>query len=398
MTMASDMLYHRCEELREIVRRLAKVLPGQEQEEGPSNLEAAPGWSWQRTVIEAKPIMLAPLILAFRGWKFDKQMPPLYQDMQSRRRFVREQTRLVTTTACTTASSSAKTVALPEGSSLWHATDEARGLLLLAKQDARLLFDTVVMRSLHGVVPMTSNKEFVTLFDNNHGEDPVDMCFRDSVKILRKFAPYVARLAEEYGKSLTWMYGIGAREFEEGCRLRLQWVKPGCGTPVELLPVSPCRYENGPVVFAALGPSVAFHDLVPSLADPSTSDDGPIRLSVPEGVMLAMDGASRVRYAVGTPSGTNDSRFNLIFLLDCSARSFPVSYERETRAIAMQTPVVHDHVVSTLIDLPTTRNPPVQMRDCYSVTMGILRRKLRASESHVITEKCLQVLHAPIIA
>ena len=386
------MLYYRCEELREIVRRLAKVLPGQDQEEGPSSLEVSPGWSWRRTVIEAKPIMLARLAPPpLCGWKFDKEMPALYQDMQSRRRFVREQTRLVTTIACIT---DTKPVALPEGSSLWHATDDARRLLLLAKQDARMLFENM-LGALDRALPVTKNESSITLFDNPHGEDPVDMCFRDSVKILKKIAPYVARLAEEYGKSLMWMYGIGAREFEEGCRLRLQWIKPGCGTPVELLPVSPCRYENGPVVFAAVGPSVAFHDLVPSLADPSTGDDGPIRLSVPEGVMLVMDGASRVRYAHGTPAGSTDSCFNLIFLLDCSARSFPVSYERETRAIVMQTPVVHDRVVSTLIDLPTASNPPVQMRDCYSVTMGILRRKLRASESYLIADKCLQVLHSP---
>lgn len=385
-------MQHRCEELREIVRRLTKVLPGHgPAADQPSTLEVAPGWSWRRTVIEAKPILLAKLspVCGKACWRFEKEIPPLHQDMQSRRRFLRQQTSIQTSQddPCTSEAT------LPPGSSMWHAPDDARRLLLLARQDARMLFENM-LGALDETLPVTKNEDSVTLFDNRHGEDPVDMCFRDCVKILRLFAPYVARLAEEYAKSLTWMYGVGAREFEESCRLRVQWIKPGNGTPAELLPMSPCRYENGPMVFAAIGQSVVFHDLVPSLADTSTADDGPVRLSVPEGVMLVLDGASRVRYAHGTPAGlcALDSRFNLIFLMDCSSRSFPVSYERETRAIVMQTPVVHDRVVSTLIDVLATSSPPVQLRDCFTLTISALRRKLRSSESFLITDKCLHRL------
>lgn len=394
----------RCDDLREIVKRLAKVLPGpsdDDHEQSKARLEDAQGWSWRRTVIEAKPIALETLSedgLAACRWRFEGVLPTLYQDMHSRRTFIRENT-------CVSTDSGMALVerkdgiahSLPLGMTIWHAPDDARRLLLLAKHDARMLFtahyDTLRNHFPHDLNCKGSNGVF-TLFSGMH-ESP-ELCYRDTAMLLRELAPYVARLAEEYAKCLSWIYRVGAREFEESCRLRVQWIHGGKGTPVELLPASTCKYENGPVAQIAVGRAVVCHDILPVLHDPAGTDESPKRLSVPEGVMMIMDGPSRMMCAQGYTAMLDDKEpfFTLTFFLDCTAKSFPIAYERETRAVIMQTPVVSDRVVSTQIAPFGTFSSANQLltRDPMGMTLGVLRRMLRASESHLLAERCIQAL------
>jgi hypothetical protein len=117
-------------------------------------------------------------------------------------------------------------------------------------------------------------------------------------------------------------------------------------------------------------------------------------VALPEGVMLVLDGASRIRYAHGFPAWLDDgsSWLNLTFMLDCTAKSIPVAYEPDTRAVIMRTPVVPDRVVSTQI-LPSHGDSKPGMtlgRDCMSLTLGQLRRQIRSAESHMVSEKCLK--------
>jgi hypothetical protein len=324
------------------------------------------------------------------AWRFKGgELPPLFQDMLSRRRYIQDHTRVLTNIDTPMEDAN---VPLPAGMSLWHAPEEGKRLMLLALQDARLFFQ-MSRDWIHTTIPSTLTHGTTTLFVNSEG--PPEVCFRDSVRILRHLAPYVARLAEEYGKSISWMYGMGALEFEECCRLSVRWVQRGKGTPMELLPVSACRYENGPVVHVCVGRSLIYHDLAPTLADPSEPDGQPMRVALPEGVMLVLDGASRVRYAHGFPAWLDDgsSWLNLTFMLDCTAKSFPIAYDPETRAVVMRTPVVPDRVVSTQISPqnPSSSNPGMTLgRDCMSLTLGQLRRQIRSAESHIVAETCLQ--------
>lgn len=384
-------MLHRCEELRDIVRRLSKVLPGPDPCR-QSSLEVSANWSWQRTVIEAKPITSKRLRLRDSCWKFCTAIPSVHQDPVSRRRHVQGVMTVCTSADCEGEESVEQ--ALPIGASLWHAPDDARRLFILARQDARMLFETR-LDALYGIIPLRKREGSVTLFDLDTG-DTTSICFRDGIRMLGQLAPYVARLAEEYAKSLIWMYGFRVHEFEESCRMSLEWIKPGNGKRASLLPTSSCRYENGPVMCAGVGCPVTIHDLLPCLADPSGPDEYPLRLSVPEGVMLVLDGDSRIRYALGVPSGDN-SRFHFLFHMDCHGKSFPTSYERETRAVVMQTPVIRDHVVSTFIDSPDSNTHNVDLRDCMSSTMSLLRRKLRSSESYLVTEQCMQRLHVSVL-
>lgn len=383
-------MLHRCEELREITRRLANILPcgGNTR---PILQPAEPGWTSQHTLIEAKPVSVRRLKLEPEvAWRFKgDELPPLFQDMLSRRRYIQDHTR-VSTDINTPTREDGDAPPLPAGMSLWHAPEEGRRLMLLALQDARLLFQ-MSKEWLHSTVPSMHTNGTTTLFLNSEG--PPEVCFRDSVRILRHLAPYVARLAEEYGRSISWIYNMSALEFEECCRLSVRWVQRGKGTPTELLPASACRYENGPVVHVCVGRALIHHDLAPTLLDPSEPDGGPIRLALTEGAMLVLDGTSRIRYAHGFPAWLDDGSawLNLTFMLDCTAKSVPVAYEPETRAVIMRTPVVPDRVVSTQIPPPNWDSKPGMTlgRDCMSLTLGQLRRQIRSAESHVVAEKCL---------
>jgi len=377
----------RCEELRDITRRLVRVLPGTDL---PSMLpDVSPGWACTHTVIEAKPVHVGELDVI--GGRLTSVMPPNRQCFVSRRAFVRNETR--TATVRTDEPVLSNSEPLPRGVILWHAPDEARKLLVLAIQDARSLFSRPP-DELCRVLPATLDDEgTITAFadlDRDETDPCNEMCLRDSLRVLRERAPYVARLAEEYARSLCWMYGVGAHEFQTSCRLRLEWIQPGYGRDIELQPMSSCRYENGPVVHVGIGRPYVVHDLVPSLPpEVAGTLEKNLRLVVPEGVMVALDGAVRARYSHGHPAEEGRGGWlGLTFLLDCTPHSFPSSYERETRAVIMETPVVPDRVVCTCIDAKNSRKPPVA-QDCFGLTLGRLRRLVRSAESHLMAEKCL---------
>jgi hypothetical protein len=109
---------------------------------------------------------------------------------------------------------------------------------------------------------------------------------------------------------------------------------------------------------------------------------------VPEGVMVCTDGACRIRYAHGYPPTTAcdpEAWFCLTFHLDCNRRSGPVAFERETRAVIMQTPVIQDRVVASRKQAA----PPAAKRlDAMSRLLLAMRRRLRSTESHLLAERC----------
>jgi hypothetical protein len=376
------MLTH-YEELLSMCTRLDKVLPGESGGKSSSGSRFAQleGWSWRNTVIEAKPVSLALLdqeAKVFRG-----EIPDQYQTTQSRRWYVQEQTRH---TSSANSIEGLDGISLPQGTSLWHAPDDARRLLVLARHDAKLLFEA--RDGWRASMPCEDNWE-------SHGRlslfampGPCELCLRDCMRLLRPMAPYLARLVEEYARGLCWMYGFEALEFEEGCRLSVTWLAGGRSKPVELPPASPCRFENGPIALVGVGLPVVAHDLVPVLP----GEDGlewPVRVSVPEGVVVCTDGASRMRYAHGHPpsSGQDEGWFFLTFQLDCNRRSLAVAYERETRAVVMQTPVVGDRVVTCKRNLLPALVGGGSHADAISRLVKNMRRRVRVAESHQAAER-----------
>jgi hypothetical protein len=333
-------------------------------------------------VVEGKPIAVRLLNPKSSAWRFTHEMPSIHQNGKSRRWFVQDKTRMQTGVEDDVTFENWK---LPDGISLWHASEDARRLLILAKYDARELLASQKRQSTLPCNDEWHTLRAMTLFDTpGHAE----LCFRESVVLMQAVAPYLARIAKEYAKSLCWIYGMQPREFDEGCRMHVRWCE--AGYPMSLPNASSCRFENGPIVHASIGLPVVHHDLAPTLTDLSETEN-PVRISVPEGMMVCLDGASRIRYSHGHPAipASKDAWFSLIFFLDCTKRSMATSYERQTRAVVMKTPVLSERVV--------TSRPEVHRRvagveaDMTSLLIRGIRHRLRAMESHQMASRYLSI-------
>jgi hypothetical protein len=374
--------YQHYDELVAILARLDLVLPGQTGKERP---KGSTDWSWRNTVIEAKPVSLERLVLDMdERWRFRGDIPSVHQTGPSRRWYIREKTELLTEVA-PTPPAGMPVDNLPPGVSLWHASDHARRLFVLAKYESNSLFSAQTDASALPADDDWRAKGYITLFAT---PGPAEYCFRDCARILQKEAPYLTRLVQEYARAIAWMYGMEWHEFEEMCRLHITWRSASAVMPMRLLPASPCRYENGPVVHIGLGRTVITHDLAPTITDPCIGcSELPVRLVVPEGAMMCMDGPSRMRYSHGCPSQRGDSAppwIMLSFFLDCTRQSIAIGYERETRAVVMATPLCKDRVVAPL---QTDLLPCGLALDLTGVLVKNMRLRLRVAESHVLAAR-----------
>jgi len=374
------MACHAYEDLRAVLARMDKALPGHDRPQ-VSSVAPAAGWGWRSAVIEARPLSVALLDTErWDGWRFRGQIPDKYQNTQGRRWYIAEQTKCPPRDG-EAAIEGLSGVGLPSGVTLWHAPDDARRLLCLARHDSHLLLDALPGLAL----PQHEDQGVLTLFEM---PGPAELCFGDSVRLLRPHAPYLARLAEEYARGLCWMYGLSGLDFEESCRMHLSFLGPE-GKALALPGASSCRFENGPIVHVGVGRPVVEHDLAPAIRDPSGGLEWPVRVGVPEGAMLCLDGASRIRYAHGHPTLAKNAPWLVFtFMLDCNRRSTAAAYERETRAVVMQTPVLSERVVRT--NRPAGEDRPVDRGDAVTHLVRSMRRRLRVAESHLIAAKYQQ--------
>ena len=110
--------------------------------------------------------------------------------------------------------------------------------------------------------------------------------------------------------------------------------------------------------------------------------------------MVCMDGASRIRYSQGFPArkDTKTPWLTLSFYMDCTKKSVPIAYERETRTVVMHTPIIPDRVVTTQrleIDSGIKKSYQPLAMDSLGEALHTMRRHVRAAESHVLLERAL---------
>jgi len=392
--MSSSFSFQHYEDLRSVFSRMAAILPGQSHANLTNKRESP--WDWRDLVIEAKPVCVLRLIIPqeeraralFNGY----DIPSKHQTSTSRRWFVAERTQ-VETAEWEEGSSGV----IPEGVALWHASDQAKQLIVLAMHDAADLFGRQVMECTLPAHDEWRTSGRLTLFAT---PGPAQLCLRDSVGLLLAAdAPYLARLAQQYAQSIAWMYGVDEDWLEVACRLHVTWHAGAGAWPARLAPASPCRYENGPIVLVAVGQPVVTHDMVPALLDASTHADkeSPVRLDVGEGVMMCVDGSARMRYSHGCYSKrrhggrTPKNWFTFTFFLDCTRLSQAVGYDRETRSLVMATPVQGNRVVMACEKRSSTPKTSEGLRlDSMGVLVKDMRLCLRAAESHLLAARCLE--------
>ena len=378
--MASSFQHY--EELRLILSRLDATLPGHPSKPHERE-EDEEGWDWRTTVIEAKPLSVSRLALGAGAWPFTGEIPVAHQTHMSRRWFITERMQIHTSEV--QADASVSPTPLPPGTTLWHPSEKARRLMILAMHDCRSLFEGEVERpSLPCNNEWHQNDARIVLFAT---PGPAELCFSDSIDLLLPTAPYLARLAQEYGRMLARIYGIQWPAFGAMCRLHITWHASKSATPARLPPASTCRYENGPIARVGLGRRALLHDFIPCLVDPSCAgNDVPVRLAVGEGVLVCSDGAGRMRYSHGHPATAGGGRewVTFTYFLDCTPQSKAIGYDPETRAVIMSTPVSKERVVtSTPLPSPCKGLP----MDAMSALVRKIRLRLRIAESHVLASR-----------
>lgn len=374
-------VFQHYEDLRQIFTRLNEVLPGRPKMQGGCK-DDTHGFDWRDTVIGAHPLHLSRLVMPPNTGTFIGDIPVAHQTCLHRRWFIAEQTQTATDKlTCDT-----DAVLLPDGMSIWHPTDSARRLTVLAIHDARAFFH----EQSTAACPLPANDESalngkLTLFAT---PGDAQLCLRDSLRLLDQEAPYLTRLTREYGRMLARMYGYTWQNFEEACCVHITRVESGHGIPARLLRASPSRYENGPVASVSLGRPVITHDAIPCILDPSCiGTEHPVRLEVGDGMLVICDGPSRMRYSHGypAPQGTHNAWFMLTFFLDCTPQSVAVGYDRETRAVIMMTPMHREQVVSSQhTEMPAARGVTL---DLMGVLVKNMRLRLRVAESHALAAR-----------
>lgn len=372
------------DELRSIATRMDNLLPPHQGErEGLIERKASARYA----VIEARPTDIVQAAHRESAWLFSGDVPPLHQGQGSRRAFVRNRTSLCTSMLDDGRDSSSKNAhaRLPEGISLWHATDNARRIMLLARRDLDLFFSSA---DLEHTLPYAKDTERV--FDLPCGQD---LCFRDAMILIQEQAPYVCKICREYADLAAHIYGLKLDEFGVLGRIWIQRVHSQVGQPVSLLESQQARYDGGPVLIVCLGLPRTAHDVFPTLTQADHGTEHPIRIFVPEGVMMILDGDARFRYSHGFPGGQDGAPvfYTITIYMDCMGQTSITGYERETRTLIMNTPMRMEHIITTRSALQSQTNIHTTLhRDTLWRIVQAMRMRLRSAESHLIMKNYKQ--------
>lgn len=363
------------DELRSITMRMDRLLPPTQAEQG-KNAERK---GLRYAVIEARASEILQVEHQHTGWRLQSEVNALHQTQASRREVVDSMTRYQTSLDDTKAGAR-QSAPLPPGITLWHATDNARRILLLVRNDLELLFGSDPGHTLPydkdtGVFSLPRGKE---------------LCFRDSMALIEDQSPYLHRICWEYADIAAHIYGLTLSEFGVICRVTIQRLQSREGSPLRLLETHQSRLDGGPILVISIGlPNIA-HDVAPVLTQADNTREHPTRIFVPDGVMMVIDGDARFRYSHGFPRGQEGcSEFYVITIfMDAMGQTSIVGYEKETRTLIMSTPMRMEHVITTRTQTqPRSDVHTTLHRDTLWKIVQTMRTRLRSAESHLIMKK-----------
>lgn len=369
-------IYH-FEELRAIIGRMDAVLP-------PSHPERV-GWISHSQVKGQKldPVIesnaVATQFLNLGGdkkWQFRNKGGKVLEGQGVQRALVQKETSHQTAMGMEKADAGAL---FPAGVSLWHSSDHARRIIPMVRHDLKEIFESVKKSSSWGI-PYDSSRR--GLFSMPGGSR---LCFHGCMHLIREHAPYLHRFCLEGAVLAAHMYGLNLSEFGMVSKLVIHQHDPREGVPMNLLESSHARYDGGPVLLICLGIPVSSHDMAPALSSPDNSAEPPVRIVVPEGVMMVIDGDARFRYAHGFPrgqTGAGEYYYCITIYMDCIQQTSIMGYERETRTLIMTTPMVREHIISTRPELRSRTNVHGTLqRDTLWRLVQQMRTRLRMAES-----------------
>lgn len=383
LSLMNTANYHR--ELHSILKRMDCFLPPMDASFvaslGDHTMGVADYAREQHVVIEAKPTCVSALALPSKEWKFVGQIPSLHHEQASRREFVESKTVVKTSVTAQELTDRHAQANLPNGLTVWHASDYLRRMMVLIRRDLDYLFQS----DLDGM-PHDKTDGLFALPGTHH------LSYKDCMHMLVKRAPYVHKAMLEYARMACVMYGCDFRRFLAAARPRIRRMKASVGLPLRLVHTRQARFDGGPVFLASFGMPVIPHDLAPVLPDGIISADaaGPFRLHVSEGALLILDGDVRACYSHGVP-GVRDG-FGMLYIMsihvDCLDTTSVMGYEPLTKTVVMHTPICASKVI-------TTRSAPVSRihahisvhDDTMWRIVQAMRWRLQMVESNLIRER-----------
>jgi alkylated DNA repair dioxygenase AlkB len=142
--------------------------------------------------------------------------------------------------------------------------------------------------------------------------------YKTSIKILQRLKLMNAvALISKYAKAIASLYNISIDEFANKAQLIILKYLPNAGMWVHIDNIE--RYDQGPIITINVGPKYAYYDMIPVLL-PSMDDTNvrPLRIKIPQGNVLIMDGISRIEWAHGLPYNVpyEKTKYTLMFKCD----------------------------------------------------------------------------------
>ena len=371
------------DDLCALMERLDRVLPRQ-RESSPAHLQFSPS---QNTLVESNQTRVHQLIPPSDTWRIsESSIPSIHTKHASRRWYAVKQTRLTGGADRKLATKNDQPIPAdkPEGVRVWHASDTAKRLMILARHDMDELFKTKVHPS---TVPTDK--------DGDRGQESVTLLktpthtlgASEGMVLLEDSSPYVVRLCQEYAKMTCWIYGLSMAEFYTLTQMSI--TRHATNTTATLQATGGGYHDSGPVLTIGLGAQRIRHDLFPSLMTSRALT--PVRLTVAEGDLVVLDGHARSNYAHGytllTDTTPSPPLYTIDFHMDCMRKTVSIGYDPVTRGMLMETPVEGTHVI---YHAPTRVQKTGRDFMHANPTFGLvraMRSRVQTAESVLISSK-----------
>lgn len=365
------------DDLSALMDGLDRVLPQQHKREGHST-QFCPSLDM---LVENTRVSVQRVSTTSNSWRMDESHVPTKHTKHSGRRWYAVNKTRVPCTDRELSLENGKPVEAgkPDGMRVWHASDAVKRLLLLARHDMDCLFspppDTQVL-------PTDGGEDSTTLLITpTH-----TLGYAEGVSLLKESNPYVVRLCNEYAKMVCWLYNLSQEEFAMLTQMSIS--RHVAGKVASLQRTGGGYHDSGPILIVGLGTPRVQHDLVPSLMKSEWLT--PVRVTVTEGDMVALDGCSRSNYGHGythLTASTTSPLYTINFFMDCMRRTVCIGYDPITRGVLMETPVEGAHSISATM---SARQQGQRGGGYESPTLGIvraMRSRIQNAESILISSK-----------
>lgn len=363
------------DDLSALMERLDRVLPQQHDR----RLQPAKFCPSLDMIVENTTVSVHRVSVTSNSWRMDESHVPLTHTKHTGRRWYASNK---TKVECMdrklyTENGMPANADKPEGIKVWHASDSAKRLFLLARHDMDSLFRSTPETP---ALPLDSDEDSITLLIT----PAHTLGVTEGIALLKDSSPYVVRLCNEYAKMACWLYNLSQGEFSALTQMSIS--RHTAGKTAIMQRTGGGYHDSGPILIIGLGVQHIQHDFIPSLMKSDRLT--PVRITIAEGDMMTLDGYARSNYAHGythLPTATKAPLYTINFYMDCMRKTVCIGYDPITRGVLMETPVDEDHIISTM--------PNTGARKCFvdeNPTIGLvrsIRSRLQEAESILLSSK-----------